>query len=144
MGLLDGLVKAGLGQVLGGNSSQNPIQSKLIEIVLQQVLGKSDQGGLGGLGNLVGMLQGNGLGDVVSSWVGQGQNQEVAADQIAGGIDAGFLKNIASQLGASETETAGQLGQILPGLIDKLTPQGQVDNELGLDDAINVLGKLLK
>ncbi|MEM8593749.1 MAG: YidB family protein [Pseudomonadota bacterium] len=143
MGLLDGLVKAGLGQVLGGGS-QSGLQGKVIEVLLNQVMGGSDQGGLGGLGNLVGMMSKNGLGDAVNSWVGQGQNQQVNADQIVQGLDSDFLKNIASQLGASETDTASELGQVLPGLIDKLTPQGQADDGLGIDDAVSILGNLLK
>lgn len=143
MGLLDGLVKAGLNQALGGNSN-NGLQGQLIELVLKQVLGGQQEGGLGGLGNLVGMLQGNGLGDIVNSWVGGGQNMQINADQIKQGFDSNILANLAQQLGASEDDTASELGNILPGLVDKLTPQGQADDGLGLDDAVNILGQLLK
>ncbi len=133
----------------------------LFDSVMGAVAGQSQQGAdlgsllggllannseLGGLSGLVEKFQQNGLGDIVNSWIGQGDNLPVSGDQIASSIGSGPLANIASQLGLDSSAVSGQLAQILPGLIDKLTPQGAVP-EGGLgnpNDLMGMLGGLLK
>lgn len=87
----------------------------------------------GGLGNLTGMLSQLGLGDQVNSWIGTGENQPVTADQIQSSLGQnGTLSQIAQQAGVSEQEAAGGLADLLPGLINKLTPNGKIDaNDIG-------------
>jgi len=106
----------------------------------------ADNSELGGLSGLVEKFQQNGMGDIVNSWIGQGDNLPVSGDQIARAIGSGPLANIASQLGLDASAVSGQLAQMLPGLIDKLTPQGAVP-EGGLgnpNDLMGMLGGLLK
>ena len=94
----------------------------------------------GGLGNLTDMLSQLGLGDQVKSWVGTGENLPVTAEQIQNSLGQnGTLGQIASQAGVSETEAAGGLAELLPGLINKLTPNGQID----ANDITSILGSLL-
>ena len=87
----------------------------------------------GGLGNLTGMLSQLGLGDQVNSWIGTGENRPVTADQIQSSLGQnGTLSQIAQQAGVSEQEAAGGLADLLPGLINKLTPNGKIDaNDIG-------------
>ena len=101
---------------------------------------------VGGLGGLVEKFQQNGMGDIVSSWIGRGENLPISADQIASAFGSGPLANIASQLGIDPEQASGQLAQMLPGLIDKLTPNGALpEGGLGNSgDLMGMLGGLLK
>jgi uncharacterized protein YidB (DUF937 family) len=89
----------------------------------------SDEGAgglLGGLGGLLDKLQKGGLGDVANSWVGAGQNQPVSPKQLSPALGSDIIKVLAQRSGLSEEELAKQLSQILPGVVDKLTPAGRL------------------
>ena len=81
---------------------------------------------LGGLGGLVDKLQKGGLGNVVNSWVGPGQNQPVSPNQLGPALGPDIIKTLAQRAGLSEEELIRQLSQALPGLVDKLTPNGRL------------------
>jgi uncharacterized protein YidB (DUF937 family) len=89
----------------------------------------SDQGTgglLGGLGGLIDKLQQGGLGNAINSWIGSGQNQPVSPGQLGSALGPDLIKMLAQRSGMSEEEITRQLSQILPGLVDKLTPQGRL------------------
>lgn len=141
MGLLDSVIGAlgGGGQAGGGG------QSALLNIVMGMLANRSggQQGGVGtggGLGDLMAKFQQGGLGDVMSSWIGSGQNMPISGDQLSNVLGPDMLGKIASQLGISHGEAAGQLSQVLPQVVDKLTPNGQVP-EGGLGDIGAILGR---
>jgi len=81
---------------------------------------------LGGLGGLVDKLQKGGLGNVINSWVGPGQNQPVSPNQLGPALGPDIIKTLAQRSGLSEEELVRQLSQVLPGLVDKLTPHGRL------------------
>ena len=93
----------------------------------------------------MGALTQGGLGNVASSWVGTGQNMPVSPDQITsalggdGGV-GGILAQLAQQAGMSHGEAASGLSQILPSLVDKLTPDGQVPQQDSLEKMLGSLG----
>ena len=89
----------------------------------------SDEGAgglLGGLGGLLDKLQKGGLGDVVNSWVGPEQNQPVSPKQLGPALGSDIIKTLAQRSGLSEEELTKQLSQVLPGIVDKLTPAGRL------------------
>src|SRR5215472_17039275 len=87
----------------------------------------SDPGGvIGGLGGLVTKLQQGGLGDVVNSWVGSGQNQPVSPGQLGSALGTGVIKTLSQMTGISEDELTKQLSQVLPGVVNGLTPNGRL------------------
>ena len=149
MGLLDSV----LGSVLGGQQQAGAAGGggglgSLISMVannpqlMQAVTGMlSNDGGQGGLGGLMAKFQQAGLGDVVGSWVGSGQNQPVSGDQLTNVLGADTMANLAEKLGMSQGDAAGQLSNILPGLIDKLTPTGAAPAG-GLGNAGDLMGML--
>jgi uncharacterized protein YidB (DUF937 family) len=92
--------------------------------LLQGVLQMLGSGGAGGLANIVQGFSKAGLGDVVSSWVGTGQNLPISAEQLKQGLGAGTLGQLAQSSGLSEGATATALAGLLPTVIDKLTPRG--------------------
>jgi uncharacterized protein YidB (DUF937 family) len=81
---------------------------------------------LGGLGGLLDKLQKGGLGNVANSWVGPGQNQPVAPGQLGSALGPDIIKTIAQRSGLSEEDVTKQLSQVLPGVVDKLTPGGRL------------------
>jgi uncharacterized protein YidB (DUF937 family) len=81
---------------------------------------------LGGLGGLLNKLQQGGLGNAANSWVGSGQNQPVSPNQVGSALGPSIIKTLSQQTGLSEDELTQQLSQVLPGLVDKLTPNGRL------------------
>ena len=71
-------------------------------------------------------LQKGGLGDMVNSWVGSGQNQPVSPKQLGPALGSDIIKTLAQRSGLSEEELTKQLSQVLPGIVDKLTPAGRL------------------
>lgn len=118
MGLLDRVTGA-LGGGAGGNGGANP----LLGVVMQML---SNQGQGGGLAGLVKAFQDKGMGDQVASWVGTGQNLPISPEQIKAVLGSGQLGQIAGQLGMNEQQAAGGLADMLPQVVDKLTPNGQI------------------
>ncbi|MES2946518.1 MAG: YidB family protein [Pseudomonadota bacterium] len=101
----------------------------------------SNDGAQGGLGGLIAKFQQAGLGDVVGSWIGTGQNQNVSGEQLTSVLGEDTMAGLAEKLGISPEAAAGQLSNILPGLIDQLTPQGQAPAG-GLGNSGDLMGML--
>jgi uncharacterized protein YidB (DUF937 family) len=90
----------------------------------------ADAGGLlGGLGGLLEKLQQGNLGDVAKSWVGNGQNQPISPGSLGSVLGPSIVKTLAEKTGMSEQEVTAQLSQVLPGFVDKLTPQGRLPTQ---------------
>ena len=149
MGLLDSLLGA-VSSAQGQQTQTNDPKAMLIQAALRMLTNQSgaggeNSGGLGGLGGLLSQFQNAGLGDVVSSWVGHGENQPVSPDQVQQALSGGGqLDDLAQATGLSKEETAGHLSAILPELINKLTPNGQVQEVSGgLGELAGMLGNLL-
>lgn len=115
MGLLDSVV----GALAGGQSEGgNPLMG-----IVMQLINNPQSGGLGGL---IQSFQQGGLGEIVNSWVSTGQNLPISAEQIQAVLGGGQLQQIASQLGVSTEQASGSLADLLPQVVDKLTPNGQL------------------
>jgi len=81
---------------------------------------------LGGLGGLLEKFQQSGHGEVAKSWVGSGANQPISPGQLSTALGPSLIKTLAEKTGMSEQDMTAQLSNILPGFVDKLTPQGRV------------------
>ena len=115
MGLLDQVA----GALANGQSAQgNP----LLDIVMQLVNNPQT----GGLAGLVAKLQQGGIGDIVNSWVSTGQNLPVSGEQLQSALGGDMLGQIAAHLGVSPQQASGGLADLLPQVIDGLTPNGQL------------------
>ena len=129
MGLLDGLLGNVLDGMMGGGQQQVGAQgqSPLLAIALQLLQQN------GGLQGMLGKFQQAGYGDQVQSWVATGQNMPISPDVLQQVLGSGQLGKIAQQLGMSQQDAAGGLAQMLPGVVDQMTPQGQIpDNHSDL------------
>lgn len=80
----------------------------------------------GGLQGLLQKFEQGGLGEVVASWTGNGQNLPVSAAQIVQVLGDGRINQLAATLGMDPQQVGQQLAQHLPGLVDHLSPNGQL------------------
>jgi uncharacterized protein YidB (DUF937 family) len=136
MGLLDQLAGQVLGNLAGGQGGGQNLQGMLMQMVLGMI-----QNQPGGLGGLLGKFQQAGLTEQAASWVSTGQNLPISGNQLEAALGADEIGNIAQQLGVSSGEASGALANLLPGLVDRLTPQGQVTEGNALNDGIAALAK---
>jgi uncharacterized protein YidB (DUF937 family) len=126
------------GQFLGdgqGGGTPNPLLNSAIGLI---------QNHPGGLQGLLGKLQESGLGAEVASWVGSGENLPVSADQIRKALGADQVEALGQQAGVSPEHAGNGLAALLPELISKLTPAGQVAQEGSPQEGLGgLLGKML-
>jgi len=97
----------------------------------------------GGLENLVANFHQKGLGNVVSSWIGSGQNLPISADQLTQVLGNAQVQAMAQKLGFSPQEMSGHLAELLPQVVDKLTPGGAMPSGAG-GALASVLSGLMK
>lgn len=148
MGLLDSV----LGAVMGGQQQAGAAAGGGLGSIISMVAGNpqmlqaitgmlGNDGGHGGLGGIMAKFQEAGMGDAVSSWVGNGENHAVSADQVTSALGSDTIAGLAEKMGISHGDAAGQLSSMLPGLINHLTPNGQAP-EGGLGNAGDLMGML--
>lgn len=131
MGLLDNLTNIAAG-ALAKNGSD------LLPIVLKQLANYP-----GGLQGLIGSFQQGGLGDIVQSWIGQGANLPVTAQQLAAVLAPATVDNIAAESGQDKPAVLSALTGLLPKIVDQLTQGGSAPASGGFD-ASTLLGLLTK
>jgi uncharacterized protein YidB (DUF937 family) len=131
MGFLDELTGE-LAQKFGGANSGS---------LLEQAMGLINNQATGGLPGLIDAFKNNGLGDIVSSWVGTGANKPISASQILQALGPEKIQQIAKSIGITNNELSQQLAQMLPQIIDKLTPDGNIPHPSVLEDGLNLLKK---
>ena len=128
MGILDGVKSA-----LGGGGNQNDIISEIMKLI---------GGQSGGLAGLVQLFTSKGMGDIISSWTGTGNNLPISSGQLTEVLGSDTIKNLASKLGMDSNSLTGQLSNLLPQVIDKLTPDGKVPEGDILIKGMDLLGGL--
>lgn len=117
---------------LGGGNKKDDLMSTVMGLL----------GGQGGLNNLISQFTSKGLGDVIGSWVSTGKNLPVSPDQLKGVLGDETVKNIASKLGMDSGALTSQLSNLLPNVVDKLTPDGKVPEGDLMSKATDLLGGL--
>ncbi len=80
----------------------------------------------GGLGALVQKFNDAGAGNLISSWIGNGQNAPVAPDQLKGILGSDVVQQLAAKTGLPVEQLLGQLSQHMPAVVNAMTPNGQV------------------
>ena len=159
MGLLDDILGNALGGAAFGGGNQ-PTQDPLSAILgglsggrsggagnmlLQLALSMLQQNG--GLGGVLGKFRDAGMGAQADSWVSTGPNMNISADQLQQVFGSGALGDIAAKLGVPQDQAGSTMSQVLPELINQLTPQGEVNSESensvaeGLESLVRSLGR---
>jgi uncharacterized protein YidB (DUF937 family) len=115
MSLLDDLGNKAANGMLGDCS--NPLATGLLHMINNTP---------GGLSGMLQSFHDKGLGGLMTSWVGTGQNLPISADQIQHVLGSEQVKELAAKAGISPDIASNALSQLLPTLVDKLTPNGQL------------------
>ena len=137
MGLLDGILGSLAGKLLGG-SPQPGSGNQFLQLAFQLLQQN------GGLTGVLDKFKASGLGRQAESWVGTGANLPISPDQISQVLGGGNLGELAAKIGLPEATANSDLAEMLPQLIDKLTPQGQVPEDQAdlVSQGLAMLGRL--
>lgn len=159
MGLLDGLISSVIGSAMGGGGAGAQQGSSPLGGLLSSLAGGQSGGsggllaaamsmvqGQGGVSGLVAKLTQGGLGAHAGSWVGAGPNMPVSGDQLNQALGPNAMSAVATQLGVPPAQASSTMAQILPALINHLTPNGQVpaDEHSMLADGLKMLQGLTR
>jgi uncharacterized protein YidB (DUF937 family) len=124
----------GLEELLGGGKGG---VAALLPSLIQML-------GSGGLDELMKGFGANGLGDIIGSWIGTGPNKKVTPGQVKKGVGKSRMKHFAEQSGLPENEVAKQLANLLPHVVNTLTPEGKVPEASGLLKSLQGIQGMLK
>jgi uncharacterized protein YidB (DUF937 family) len=117
----------GLGDLFGGGGAATPTPQTAPGQAAQP---SQPQGGLlGGLGSLVQRFQQSGHGDIINSWIGPGQNRAITPEQLHQALGPEAVNNLSQLTGAAPHDLVSELSRILPGVVDRLTPQGRMPDQ---------------
>jgi uncharacterized protein YidB (DUF937 family) len=114
MGIFDEVEKIG-GSLIGGQHAG--AMSAVTEYI------NSPQ--VGGISGLQKMFEEKGLGSIVGSWIGNGQNQSISPDQLNSVLHCDALNQVASKFGLDPNMLQTAMTTLLPHIVDKMTPNGQ-------------------
>ena len=122
MSLFDSLVQTALQSALGGNAESQT--QNLVKGVVGMLVNNS-----GGISGLVDKFNQSGLGDIAASWISKGENKPVSAAQLVDALGEEKVAELAKEAGIPEDKGAEVLSQVLPSVVDKMTPDGEVPEE---------------
>jgi uncharacterized protein YidB (DUF937 family) len=125
-----------IGSLLGKSSPQGGGPQALVAAALEFVNNQP-----GGLHGLIQKFEENGAGGIIRSWVSNGENQPISADQLQNVVGSDAVSAIAKKVGIEPEQLSGQLAQVLPHVVNVATPEGEVPAE-GKLNAESVLGTL--
>jgi uncharacterized protein YidB (DUF937 family) len=115
MGLFDSVAGAVLGKMMGEKSEMAKVAMEMLNKY-------------GGIEGILAKFKEGGLADIAATWVGNGENSPVSSNQITDALGADTIAEIAGKFGLSPDALSGQLAQHLPNVIDKMTPNGEVNS----------------
>ena len=118
MGLLDDLVSKASAALGGADGTPHPMLTHVSDLIRNNPFG--------GLGGLVQAFHDKGLGPVVSSWISTGTNLPITGQQISQVLGGAKLQELAAKAGIPADKVQEGLATLLPQVIDKLTPHGQL------------------
>jgi uncharacterized protein YidB (DUF937 family) len=93
----------------------------VVPVVLSEVLGNGSQGGLNAV---VAKLQQAGFGDQVKSWIGNGQNLPITAEQLQQVLGSDTAKQLAARFNIPLDQISKILAEQLPKAVDGASPNG--------------------
>ncbi|HEY7577221.1 MAG TPA: YidB family protein [Acetobacteraceae bacterium] len=123
-----------LGSIMGG---QQGGRQTAIAGILQQVLA-SDGGGVAGL---VSRFEAAGLGAHAQSWVSEGDNKPVSAEQIGQVFSPEQIQGWANQAGTTPDKLQAVLAEALPHAVNHVTPGGQVPEANATPDLSSLMSR---
>jgi len=95
----------------------------------------------GGLQGLIQRFHQEGAGEIVESWIGNGENKEIDPQTLHNVLGSGPVAALAEKAGMSSEQLTGLLSMVLPGVVNNATPNGELPAD-GKLDASHVMGSL--
>src|SRR5580698_7203508 len=105
------------------DSLKGALESEALPTMLNTILAQTQYHDLPGL---VAALEKGGLGPQVQSWLGNGTNMPITADQLKAVLGNSQVQQFARQMGLPVDETLKVLAEYLPQIIDKASPNGVI------------------
>ena len=130
MGLLEEVLA-----MAGSTGAQQSQHASALSAILSLI--NSPQ--VGGLAGLQSMFQLGGLGHIMSSWIGNGPNLPVSANQLQNVLHGGSLQQAAQQAGMDSSQFTNTMSTLLPHLVDKVSPNGQLPDASALQQMLKGL-----
>ena len=130
MGLFDEVVA-----MAGGGAQQQAAHGSALTAIINYV--NSPQ--VGGIAGLQKMFQQGGLQNIFSSWLSNGPNMAISTSQLQNVLHSGALQQVAQSAGIDPTQLTGMMSSLLPNLVDKLTPNGQMPDASALQQMLKGL-----
>jgi uncharacterized protein YidB (DUF937 family) len=131
--VLSGLAGAGGGQTGAESGGMGGLLGSLLPMLGGMLAG-------GGLQKVISGLQANGLSAQTDSWLGAGQNEPISGSDVRKVVGDDELAKIATELGVSADEAANAVAQVLPAVVDTLSPDGRLASDSAVDSALDELG----
>ena len=134
-----------LGMLANRGSRNTPGGGGGLGDMLGQVLGggAGSGGAAGGLGGLLQQLQRSGFGEQANSWVARGANKPISPDAMTQIFGHDGLEQISRQAGISQDEASRGLSQLLPEVVDRMTPDGDVPDANALSNSVDDFARRL-
>jgi uncharacterized protein YidB (DUF937 family) len=154
MGLLDQVIGSvlgsrtgGFGGSVGGRGGSSPLMMALMALLASRSMGSGGLGGMlgggltggtgggfgggleGGLGGLLEQFTRSGHGDVMNSWIGHGENRSISPSQLEEALGPDSVDQLSQQTSMPRQDILSELSNMLPGVVDKLTPEGRLPND---------------
>jgi uncharacterized protein YidB (DUF937 family) len=101
----------------------NQVDAKAAPGLISAMLAKTD---LGDLQGIVSKLQSAGFGDQVRSWLGNGENLPITADQLRSALGNEQVQQMARQLGLPVDDALKFLAQHVPNAVDSASADGSL------------------
>src|SRR5271167_62854 len=150
MGLLDNVFGSGSSSAVPGGNVTKPLMIALLALLASRYMSGGskeapasarpdapklpdsmpDPGTIvGGLGGLLKQFQQKGLGEVADSWIKTGPNDAVAPGQISDALGPDVIDTLSQRTGLSKDQVVQMLSQVLPNVVDRLTPGGRLPSQ---------------
>ena len=150
MGLLDNVFGSSSGSAVPGGNVTKPLMIALLALLASRYMSGGskeapasarpdapklpdsmpDPGTIvGGLGGLLKQFQQKGLGEVADSWIKTGPNKAVAPGQISDALGPDVIDTLSQRTGLSKDQVVQMLSQVLPNVVDRLTPGGRLPSQ---------------
>lgn len=118
-----------LSGIMGGSAQIPADLQKMVEPILQMIQQN------GGLQQIIGQLQNSPIGEQVNSWLGSGANEAVTPDQVAQAMP-NAVEDLSKKTGMTIEQVSSSISELLPNLVDKLSPTGQIPGTDQLNEVL--------
>ena len=123
MSIFDSII-SGVGEKFGLGNKSGALLAALLGLMTNR-----DRGGFAGF---LDMFRNAGLSDTVDSWITTGENTPLSGEQVESALGEGTVRELADQAGTDTANTSSALGYLIPNVVDRLTPDGEVPDETSL------------